>query len=244
MPVKKTKKPKAEAKGKKKKIAPKKPAKKTVAKKKTKPRKKRVKKVLEKTPPTEKLEKLEEKKAIKKMVDEIPSMILQDIKKRPVLTPSKQPPAQKPANIELPPTKPTVKFQKPQKQMAKPVVHGKNLFVWMWAGVIIFSLAIFIIWFFNIKTFLYDTKQETGLEERLLSESKDDLQETMKIITKSDETLEKRIDEIKNKDEDQSLIAAIRESFANLILEKMSTSTDSVTSTIEITTSTIEIDSE
>lgn len=74
----------------------------------------------------------------------------------------------------------------PEKSVAPPVLHDRKAYIWLWTGVMIFSLAILTIWVINTKTFIENTPFGREDKTDLLQLGKQDLEKTLQLINKSD----------------------------------------------------------
>lgn len=70
----------------------------------------------------------------------------------------------------------------------EPHVHGKNAQMWLWVGVILFSIAIVVIWIFHTKTFIEGTAFNRDPNTNLLQQGKEDFASTVQLISESDNT--------------------------------------------------------
>lgn len=97
-------------------------------------------------------------RAIKKAVDQIPHLIMQEMEAK---------------RDEARPVSAPIRTEERTKR------------IWLWAGVSFFSTLIFVLWFFNVSVAFYDAKQHPGQEKQIFDESKNDLQAILNSLDKN-----------------------------------------------------------
>lgn len=127
----------------------------------------------------------EEKAAIKKAVSEIPSLILKEMQEN-----------KKNETDEI--------TEKKDWQVSEQYDIEKKKRIWLWSGITIFAIIIFAIWGINLSNTFRDVKFDSGQEQKILEQSKKDLQNIFQTTNKKTETenigkKEDLKDQIKNK---------------------------------------------
>lgn len=162
-----------------------------------------------------------ERDRIKYLVDKIPSLVMQD------------------RNLEKtePPTQSNKQFDMreaaQEKNLIAEVIHtDKNKYRWLWFGVIIFSTAIFSVWFYNIRSFISDIQFSQSNEQDVFEQSKFDLQNTLKLLSQSEAT-----DKTKISGEEETgktnFLNNLKESLLSLSLSGNSSSTEIIATNTE-----------
>jgi len=143
----------------------------------------------------------EEREAIRRMVGDLPQIILEEgyltlavphhepaaISKTTTLRPL--PPENIPEYRPAPETAATQPAPAVRRRVRSPGARS-----WLWFAVTLSSLAIFGIWIFNLRTFIDDIKRIPSPEDQLLADTKADISAIVGLMRGNDARLEAALD--------------------------------------------------
>ncbi|PLX28171.1 hypothetical protein C0581_03145 [Candidatus Parcubacteria bacterium] len=162
-----------------------------------------------------------EKKELEQAVKKIPALVMKEMD-------SHKPPTEKHIDRNVEQQAPIKKKQ--VVPIYEPPHKGKT---WLWMGVVIFSIAIFILWALNLSTMFYETKRTPDPAFSIIESGKEDLQNIIKTFSKDEELEESTPAETTiDKADDAEIENTIKETLTN-IFNTTSTINTSTTNTIQ-----------
>ncbi|MBT3539162.1 hypothetical protein HOF40_04280 [Candidatus Parcubacteria bacterium] len=191
-----------------------------------KPRKKR-----KAAPKKTTTKKNKEKKELEQAVKKIPALVMKEID------------AKESGKIESVYTREKYidrKIQKPGTLKTKKVVpiyepphKGKT---WLWVGVIIFSVAILVLWALNLSTMFYESKRSYDPAQNIIESGKQDLQNIIKTFSDKEESEKTIEDNLEKNKEDvtEDVENAIKETLSNIFNTTSTPSSTPTTNTIQL----------